>query len=91
MNFEAEEELILREAEKLHLNLAVEDSGAADGLKDMVIRAGGFDVQHISGHAGIDDKKGPVFYMENEIGWQDKVTPNAEYQLMAVCRMYSDC
>ncbi|MCP4346204.1 MAG: tetratricopeptide repeat protein [Desulfobacterales bacterium] len=75
LNFEYEEELILRETEKLHLKLDVEDSGSLEGLKNMVRWEGGFDVVHISGHAGIDEKLGPVFYMEDEIGGEDKVAP----------------
>ena len=75
LDFEKEEELILEKTEKLHLNLEVEDSGSLEGLQDMVRGLGGFDVVHLSGHAGIDDKLGPVFYMEDEVGRVDRVGP----------------
>ncbi len=75
LDFEREEELILERTEKLHLNLEVEDSGSLDGLRDMVEGLGGFDVAHLSGHAGIDGELGPVFYMEDETGRKDKVGP----------------
>lgn len=77
LNFEAEEELILGATEKLHLNLEVEDSGSLEGLADTVRAAGGFDVVHISGHAGYDHVEKeylPVFYMEDECGRKDLVT-----------------
>ncbi|MGE0082932.1 MAG: tetratricopeptide repeat protein [Desulfococcaceae bacterium] len=75
LNFEAEEELILRETEKLHLHLEVEDSGSLEGLTDTLRGAGGFDVVHLSGHAHTGEKQGPVFYMEDETGRPDPVTP----------------
>jgi hypothetical protein len=75
LNFEQEEEMILRETEKLHLHLDVEDSGSCEGLTDMVRWIGGVDVAHLTGHAGLDETDGPVFCMEDEIGQLDKVSP----------------
>ncbi len=39
----------------------------------------GTDILHISGHAGHDKDLGPIFYMEDEIGKLDKVTPERLY------------
>jgi len=75
LQVEHEEEQILQETEKLHLHLDVEDSGSLEGLSEMITAAGGFDVVHLSGHAGIDDTLGPVFYMEDDTGETDPVTP----------------
>jgi tetratricopeptide (TPR) repeat protein len=75
LQVEHEEEQILQETEKLHLHLDVEDSGSVDGLSEMITAAGGFDVVHLSGHAGIDDTLGPVFCMEDDTGETDPVTP----------------
>ncbi|MCP4352574.1 MAG: tetratricopeptide repeat protein [Desulfobacterales bacterium] len=82
LDFEKEEELILGKTEKRHLTLDVEDSGSLEGMEDMVEWAGGFDVVHISGHAGIDKKLGPVFYMEDEIGGEYKVGPKQLYDAL---------
>jgi len=75
LQVEHEEEQILQETEKLHLHLDVEDSGSLEGLSEMITAAGGFDVVHLSGHAGIDDTLGSVFYMEDDTGETDPVTP----------------
>ncbi|MCP4288371.1 MAG: CHAT domain-containing protein, partial [Gammaproteobacteria bacterium] len=70
-----EEESILKGVEKFQVALTVEDSGSLRGLEDALIEADGYDIVHITGHAGIDAKLGPVFYMEDEIGDLEKVTP----------------
>jgi GTPase SAR1 family protein len=75
LQFEKEEENIQKSIEKFQIEMTVEDSGSLDGLKNALMEANGYDIVHITGHAGIDPKLGPVFYMENEIGELAKVTP----------------
>ncbi|OQX23614.1 MAG: hypothetical protein BWK80_25020 [Desulfobacteraceae bacterium IS3] len=84
LKFEREEEQILSSVEKLPADPNIEDSGSLQGLCDMLIEGGGkYDIVHITGHAGMEYQTGPVFYMENDIGNLDKVTPDRLYQ--AVC------
>jgi len=85
LQFEKEEETILKEMEKFQVEITVEDSGSLEGLQNALIEADGFDIVHMTGHAGIAGKSGPVFYMENEIGEPDKVTPD---RLAGVLRDY---
>jgi CHAT domain-containing protein len=52
-----------------------EDSGSLEGLRNSILEGGGsYDIVHITGHAGIDYKLGPVFYMEDDTGELDMVT-----------------
>ena len=75
LQFEKEEESIQKSIEKFQIEMTVEDSGSLEGLKNALMQDNGYDIVHITGHAGIDPKLGPVFYMENEIGGLDEVTP----------------
>ena len=75
LQFEKEEESIQKSIENFQIEMTVEDSGSLQGLKNALMEANGYDIVHITGHAGIDPKLGPVFYMENEIGGLDEVTP----------------
>jgi tetratricopeptide (TPR) repeat protein len=74
LSFEKEEELIIETVGDYPLSLTIEDSGSINGLEHAIYEADGYDVVHITGHAGIDDDYGPVFYMENDIGETEKVT-----------------
>ncbi|MGE0086203.1 MAG: tetratricopeptide repeat protein [Desulfococcaceae bacterium] len=75
LQFEKEEERIFSATEKL-ADIVIEDSGSLAGLSDALIEGGGrYDMVHITGHANIEHGIGPVFYMEDDIGRLDKVTP----------------
>jgi hypothetical protein len=76
LQFEKEEELILKATERFPLNMVVEDSGSLAGLEYTLWEASGVDILHLSGHAGIEPKRGPVFYMEDEIGSLVRVSPD---------------
>ncbi len=76
LRFEKEEELILAATEKFPVHMTIEDSGSLEGIQDALCEGGGeYDILHITGHAGIDQKLGPVVYMEDETGRPDRVTP----------------
>ncbi len=83
LHFETEEERILSSVERFPLDLTVEDSGSLDGLSRSLYegKCSGYegenlDIVHLTGHAGIDYSLGPVFYMEDEVGGMDMVTPD---------------
>jgi tetratricopeptide (TPR) repeat protein len=75
LSFEQEEELILSSVDQFAVDVTIEDSGCLRGLFETLFEEGPFDVVHISGHAGNDAQLGPVFYMEDDIGGLDKMTP----------------
>lgn len=66
LSFEKEEESIQKSIEDFQIEMTVEDSGSLEGLKNALMEANGYDIVHITGHAGIDPKLGPVFCMEDE-------------------------
>ncbi|MBT34133.1 MAG: hypothetical protein CMO01_31100 [Thalassobius sp.] len=82
LSYEEEEELILNSIDKYPIDMAVEDSGSLEGLENTIFEFGGVDIVHLSGHAGIDPKLGPVFYMEDELGKLDKVTPQRLWKVL---------
>ena len=49
LQFEKEEETILKEMEKFQVEITVEDSGSLVGLQNALIEANGFDIVHITG------------------------------------------
>ncbi len=75
LSFEKEEEKILFGVEKFPVEVITEDMGSLTDLHDRLYEDGPFDIVHITGHAGHDHELGPIFYMEDEIGNLDKVTP----------------
>ena len=79
LQFEKEEDLIFKVTENYPLDFQVEDTGSLDGIEQMLYEIEGTDILYISGHAGQDSELGPVFYMEDEIGKMDKVTPERLY------------
>ena len=76
LQFEKEEELILKATERFPVNIRVEDSGSLQGIEDALYEGEGYDIIHLSGHANIEPGVGPVFYFEDELGELAKVTPD---------------
>ncbi|KJU82314.1 hypothetical protein MBAV_005491, partial [Candidatus Magnetobacterium bavaricum] len=76
LSFEKEEESIFRSTNDYNIDIRIEDTGSFAGLGEVNNKAGGFDIIHITGHAGFDDELGPVFYMEDEVGRLKKVSPD---------------
>jgi tetratricopeptide (TPR) repeat protein len=76
LNFEDEEESIQKAVEKWPVELTIDDLGSLAGLETAVNESQGFDVIHLSGHAVVDRKLGPIFCLEDENGSLDKVTPD---------------
>ena len=71
LDFEAEEARILEATRHRPLELAVEESGSLEGLREQVtaVEAGYFDVFHLTGHADIRAGK-PVFILEDPLGFK---------------------
>ncbi len=80
LQYEDEEQLLLSNTGRFQIDIDVEDSGSLQGLHDSLTEANGYDIIHLSGHAGIDAELGPVFYMENAFGQLEKVTPRRLWQ-----------
>ncbi|MBV6342905.1 CHAT domain-containing protein [Candidatus Magnetobacterium casense] len=76
LGFEQEEERIFSSTGNYNIDMRVEDTGSLAGLKQTNILGGGFDIIHITGHAGFDEEKGPVFCMEDEVGRLHEVSPD---------------
>ncbi|MBF0537798.1 MAG: CHAT domain-containing protein [Nitrospirae bacterium] len=74
LDFEKEEERIFSVIGTNNIDMRIEDTGSLQGLKQANNKGGGFDIIHITGHAGLDKDKGPVFYMEDELGKRQKVS-----------------
>jgi hypothetical protein len=73
LDFEKEEETILKVTKDLLVDIDVEDTGSLQGLKECLLQKE-YDVIHLTGHADIDGNT-PYFCMENEEGFLEKVTP----------------
>ncbi|KJU87249.1 hypothetical protein MBAV_000557 [Candidatus Magnetobacterium bavaricum] len=56
--------------------MQIEDTGSLEGLILANNKGSGFDIIHILGHAGFDKDKGPVFYMEDDVGKLDAISPD---------------
>ncbi|MDQ1354660.1 MAG: hypothetical protein QG657_4969, partial [Acidobacteriota bacterium] len=76
LDFEKEEEAIVEVTENLPMDIEVEDSGSLAGLGEKLLHTC-YDVVHLSGHAGIDEKGRPIFVMEDELGYCDEVDAGA--------------
>ncbi len=74
LDYEKEEETMLEVTRDLPVEIEVEDTGSLQGLCDC-LEQGEYDVIHVSGHADIEDGT-PVFCMEDEEGFLEKVTPS---------------
>ncbi|MCG6552870.1 MAG: tetratricopeptide repeat protein, partial [Candidatus Magnetominusculus sp. LBB02] len=75
LSYEKEEELIIKSTEEFALDIRFDDSGCVDRLRYTLIENAGCDILHITGHSGYDAEHKPIFYMEDETGLLDKVTP----------------
>ncbi|MES0336433.1 MAG: tetratricopeptide repeat protein [Candidatus Magnetobacterium sp. LHC-1] len=75
-DYEREEEEITRAIERYPVELTVESMGSLPGLRDTLIEGMGYDVIHITGPAAIRRDEGPVFYMEDDTGRMQDVTPD---------------
>ncbi|MBF0338742.1 MAG: tetratricopeptide repeat protein [Nitrospirae bacterium] len=75
LGFEKEEERIFETTSPYNIDMRIEDTGSLEGLRQANIAGGGFDIIHITGHAGLDDDLGPVFCMEDEVGQLKLVSP----------------
>jgi len=88
LSYEKEEEFIYTAAQRLPLALRVVDFGSLSALQDELNRSlfveGDikYDVVHISCHGAIDRELGPVLYMEDEMGYPDKVTPGRLWEIL---------
>lgn len=74
LDFHREEERIAREINRLPIDIDIEDSGTLAGLREKM-EFKQYDVVHLSGHAGIDEKNEPFFVMEDECGKSCFVSP----------------
>ncbi|MGC1119890.1 MAG: tetratricopeptide repeat protein [Candidatus Methanofastidiosia archaeon] len=73
LDYESEEETILKVTETLPVEMDVEDTGSLQGLAERLVHHS-YDVVHISGHANIHNGT-PTFVMEDEEGYPVRVTP----------------
>ncbi len=73
LDFEQEEETIFKATEKLAIDMEIEDTGSLAGLREKLEQQQ-YDVVHLSGFAGIDQKGQPFFVMEDEAGYHENVT-----------------
>ncbi|MBV6341500.1 tetratricopeptide repeat protein [Candidatus Magnetobacterium casense] len=76
INFELEEDRIFNATSDHNIDMQIEDTGSLEGLSLANNNGDGFDIIHILGHAGFDKDKGPVFYMEDDVGKLDAISPD---------------
>ncbi len=81
LDFEKEEEAIYRATDKLPLEILVEDSGSLEGLAERLVNES-FDIIHLSGHAGLDKNGLPFFWMEDDEGEPQKISPAGLWQAL---------
>lgn len=75
LEFEKEEDTIFEITKDLPIEIDVEDTGSLEGLGERLAK-NKYDIVHITGHADIDEKGEPFFWMENEEGLPAQVTPS---------------
>ena len=75
LDFEKEEEKIFEITKDLPVEIDVEDTGSLEGLEDR-LKTNKYDVVHITGHASLHKNGNPYFLMEDEEGFQVKVSPS---------------
>jgi tetratricopeptide (TPR) repeat protein len=75
LEFEKEEDAILKVTKDLPVEIDVEDTGSLEGLGEK-LETTKYDVVHITGHADIDENGTPFFWMENDEGLPVLVTPS---------------
>ncbi|MBF0336386.1 MAG: CHAT domain-containing protein [Nitrospirae bacterium] len=76
LDFEREEELIFNETANYNIAMTIEYTGSLKGIREANITGGGFDIIHITGHAGFDEDMKPVFCMEDAVGKCYDVSPD---------------
>jgi tetratricopeptide (TPR) repeat protein len=74
LEFEKEEDTIFEVTKNLPVEIDVEDTGSLEGLGEW-LDTNEYDVVHITGHADIDKKGTPIFWMENDEGLSVDVKP----------------
>ena len=72
--FEKEEDTFFEVTKNLPVDIDVEDTGSLEGLGEM-LETNEYDVVHITGHADIDEKGSPIFWMEDDEGLAVQVKP----------------
>jgi tetratricopeptide (TPR) repeat protein/CHAT domain-containing protein len=72
--FEKEEDTIFEVTKNLPVEIDVEDTGSLEGLGEW-LDTNEYDVIHILGHADIDEKGTPIFWMEDDEGLAMPVSP----------------
>ena len=75
LEYEKEEETIFEVTEDLSVEMDIEDTGSLEGLGGE-LTTNEYDVVHVTGHADIDGKGDPFFWMEDEKGSSVQVTPS---------------
>ena len=74
LEFEKEEDTIFEVTKDLPVEIDVEDTGSLEGLGEW-LDMNEYDVVHIIGHADIDEKGTPIFWMEDDEGLRVPVKP----------------
>ncbi|MGB7001691.1 MAG: tetratricopeptide repeat protein [Halobacteriota archaeon] len=74
LEFEKEEDTILKVTKDLPVDIDVEDTGSLEGLGEW-LDTNEYDVVHITGHADIDGNGTPIFWMEDDEGLSVQVKP----------------
>lgn len=81
--FEKEEDTIFEITKDLAVKIDVEDTGSLEGLGEW-LATNRYDVVHIIGHADIDEKGEPFFWMEDEEGLSKQVTPSKLWEKLSL-------
>lgn len=74
-NYEKDEETIFKITENIPVDMDVEDSGSLEGLRRR-LELEQYDVVHLSGYTGTDDRGRSYFVMEDEAGGGRRVSPD---------------
>ena len=75
LEFEKEEDTIFEVTKNLPVDIDVEDTGSLEGLGEW-LETNEYDIVHITGHADIDEKGNPIFWMEDDEGLAIPVSPS---------------
>jgi tetratricopeptide (TPR) repeat protein len=81
--FEKEEDTIFEITKDLPVEIDVEDTGSLEGLGEW-LTTNKYDVVHITGHADIDERGKPFFWMEDEEGLPVPVTPSQLWEKLSL-------
>jgi len=83
LEFEKEEDTIFEIIKDLPMDIDVEDTGSLEGLGEW-LATNKYDVVHITGHADIDERGKPFFWMEDEEGLPVRVTPSQLWEKLSL-------